>query len=110
LVLLSNVSTLAGVALKAVYLHGLVSMTTLTKTVSSPDHAVVLGACVTIDAVLQTEFFLAYAPVYRFVSLVQQHMHMILAHPLGILDTFPALADINLGHAIAFCGYGRNAP
>ncbi|OFZ66345.1 MAG: hypothetical protein A2V79_10145 [Betaproteobacteria bacterium RBG_16_56_24] len=78
-------------------------MTTFTETVSTPDHAVIARTGMTLDTVFQTVLFIAYSLMHRFIALVQEQVHVIYAHPLRIFYTLTALADIELGHAVAFC-------
>src|SRR3989304_5227743 len=89
-------------------LDRLVSMTTFTETVSTPDHAVIARTGMTLDTVFQTVFFIAYSLLYRFIALVQEQVHLIYAHPLRIFYTLTALADIELGHNRTRCPDGRS--
>jgi hypothetical protein len=78
-------------------------MTALTETVGTPNHAVVLGAGMALDAILQAIFPVAFALMHGLIALLQQHMHVVLAHPLRLFHALAALADVELGHQ----GIGR---
>src|SRR3989338_764254 len=87
----------AGVALEAIYFHCFITMACHAKTVFARDHAIVLHAGMALDAILQTALFLAHALAHRFVALMLEQMHVVLAHPLHIFHALAALADVQLG-------------
>ena len=72
-------------------------MTGHAKTVVARDHAVILGAGVAFDAILQAELLVAHTLAHRFVALMLEQVHMVLAHPLHIFHALTALADVRLG-------------
>lgn len=81
-----------------------VTVTAFAETICTPDHAVIAQTSMTLDAILQAIFSVAYALVYCFIALLKKHTHVVLAHPLRLCHALAAFAYIELGHAVAFCG------
>jgi hypothetical protein len=102
-------ASLAGVTFEAIDLDRFVTVTAVAETVSAPDHAVIACTGMTLDAILQTVFSVAYALVYCFIALLEKHLHVVLAHPLRLFHALAAFAYIELGHAVTFRGIGRCA-
>jgi hypothetical protein len=73
---------------------------------SLANHAVVLPAGVALDAAIKAVIPGAYAFMHRFVALMLEQRHVVLAHELGALDAFLALAgfDHRLRHAAGVRG------
>ena len=82
--------------LETIYLDCLEAMATHAKTIGSRYHTVVLGAGMAFDAIFQVVFTITYTLMYRLISLLQQYMHVIHAHPLRIFHAFTSLADVEL--------------
>jgi hypothetical protein len=84
-------------AFKAINLHCLIFMACYAKTVVARDHAVILGAGMTFNAVFQTDLIVANTFAYSLITLMFKQMHVILEHPLRISHALPTFADIRLG-------------
>jgi hypothetical protein len=68
------------------------------ETIPARNHTVVGLAGVALHTVLQADLFIAYTFANRLFTLMLEQVHMILAHPLRILNALPAHTDIRLGH------------
>ena len=95
--------------LEAIKFHCLIAMTTDAKTVIARNHAVILGAGMTFDAILETDLVVAYAFVNHFIALMRQQVHMILAHPLWFFYALATFADVKFGNSRTFRCIRRNA-
>jgi len=85
-------------ALETVYLDCFEAMAAHAKTICSRYHAVVLGAGMAFDTIFQAVFAITYTLMYRLISLLQQYMHVIPAHPLRFFHTLPTFADVEFGY------------
>ena len=95
-------------AFEAIDLDRFIAMAADTETVRARSHAVILGTGMAFDTTLQAVLGVAHTLVHRFVALVLEQIHVVLAHPLNILHTLPALPDIQLGGSRPGSPSGRN--
>lgn len=84
-------------AFKAINFYCFIAMTPLAEAVIATDYSVITQTGMALDTVFQAVFFVTYAFVYRFIALVDEQMHVILAHPLRVFHTLTTPAYIELG-------------
>jgi hypothetical protein len=90
-------------ALEAIHLHRRIAVAALAEIVLAQhaEFAFLVRRSVALDAVLQTVLLGANAFVHGLVTMMVEHLHVILAHVLGRFHALIAIAVLNhrLGHA-----------
>lgn len=59
------------------------------------------------DALSETVLFLSFSPVYGFVTLMHQQVHVVAAHKIGVFDTLLTFAPWYGRHGDATVVGGR---